>query len=247
MKRLQLILALILIFFAINAYAANKMYWAIGLTGTTGTLDSFDGGSLADGDGAMVVSNESGEYKFYPYRLVATCPSTELSPFYIVPNTNAGTKCWVLTALYGSDVNSARDDNQHCIYMAEASSDGDNYTKICTPAKGTGYANNGDILIPNPSSATFNTTCTVNLTGNTNTLTTEQSYCSYINVTSVTAAATVNITTPIPGKVYTVYKDSTSYALTLKVTGQTGGAVSAANHYGSFTTTATDTHLLATW
>jgi hypothetical protein len=57
----------------------------------------------------------------------------------------------------------------------------------------------------------------------------------------------VNITTPIPGKVYTVYKDSTSYALTLKVTGQTGGAVSAANHYGSFTTTATDIHLLATW
>ncbi len=70
-----------------------------GLTGgTSNDLDGVDGAALVDGDFAFVCYG--GE--FYFYELDATFGATENSPSVISPDSNAGTKRWLLKNSLGS-------------------------------------------------------------------------------------------------------------------------------------------------
>lgn len=73
---------------------ASNIYGAIALIGgTTGALDELDGAALADNDIAIVVV-QGGD--IYPYVLDATSGASESSPEIIAPDTNPGTKRWLL-------------------------------------------------------------------------------------------------------------------------------------------------------
>lgn len=72
---------------------ANNFYGAILLTGgATGALDAIDGAGLADLDAAMVQTDG----KVYFYSLDSTSGAAEASPGIIAPDTNPGTKRWIL-------------------------------------------------------------------------------------------------------------------------------------------------------
>jgi hypothetical protein len=72
-----------------------------GLTGGEATkLDSIDGATLTDNDAAFVnVSNVQ-----YIYRLDADSGAAESSPNIIAPDTNPGTKRWILQGLNGASL-----------------------------------------------------------------------------------------------------------------------------------------------
>ena len=75
---------------------AANFYGAIALIGGgTGALDKIDGADLADGDGAMVMTNGTA----YLYWLDADSGAAESSPDVISPDSNAGNKRWLLQAL----------------------------------------------------------------------------------------------------------------------------------------------------
>ena len=72
---------------------ANFIYGAISLTGgATGSLDSIDGDSLNNNDGATVLTSTYA----YLYRLNSTSGAAESSPDIISPDSNAGDKRWIL-------------------------------------------------------------------------------------------------------------------------------------------------------
>lgn len=72
-----------------------NFYGAIDLIGgSSGALDAIDGVDLADGDGAVVIT----QGKSYLYHLNGTLGGSESSPQIISPDNNAGNKRWVLTA-----------------------------------------------------------------------------------------------------------------------------------------------------
>jgi hypothetical protein len=82
---------------------ANTVYMSkTGLIGGEATkLDSIDGAVLVDGDAAFVnVSNVQ-----YIYRLDADSGAVESSPNIIAPDTNPGTKRWILQGLNGASLN----------------------------------------------------------------------------------------------------------------------------------------------
>ncbi len=80
---------------------ANNFRFHIGLIGgAAGDLDLIDGDLLADGDGAIVNVNGTA----YSYHLDATSGAAESSPDVISPDTNAGTKRWILQALVSGHV-----------------------------------------------------------------------------------------------------------------------------------------------
>jgi hypothetical protein len=73
---------------------ANK-FWTQKTTligGGATALDSIDGASLTDGDFAMVTMAGI----IYTYKLNASSGAAESSPWIIAPDTNAGTKRWIL-------------------------------------------------------------------------------------------------------------------------------------------------------
>lgn len=73
--------------------ADKNMYWADALTGgAAGALDALDGADLADGDAAIVVTSTG----TYIHRLDASSGASESSPSVIAPDTNPGTKRWLL-------------------------------------------------------------------------------------------------------------------------------------------------------
>ena len=79
---------------------AHRLYFATSLTGgAAGALDSFDGNAtadhpaLADKDGAHVTIKGGLQYF---YVLNATSGAAESSPDVIKPDSNAGTKRWIL-------------------------------------------------------------------------------------------------------------------------------------------------------
>lgn len=79
----------------------SNFYGATSKTGGgSGALDAIDGANLADGDGAVVIQDGS----FTMYHLDATKDEAENSPLIISPDSNAGTKRWVL-ANYNTEVN----------------------------------------------------------------------------------------------------------------------------------------------
>lgn len=70
-----------------------NIYGATSLTGGGAeALDVIDGTDLANGDVAMVVTTS----ETYHYTLDATSGAAENSPYIISPDTNAGTKRWIL-------------------------------------------------------------------------------------------------------------------------------------------------------
>ena len=80
---------------AINFYPFTAL-----IGGGAGALDKQDGAGLADGDGAMVIISNN----VYWYLLDATSGSAESSPEIISPDTNAGTKRWLLVNQLKKDV-----------------------------------------------------------------------------------------------------------------------------------------------
>jgi len=77
---------------------ASKGYGAIALTGGgTGALDKINGSLLNDGDVAIVV--DAVNNKTYKYTLEASSGAAESNPLVISPDTNAGTKRWILTSI----------------------------------------------------------------------------------------------------------------------------------------------------
>lgn len=82
---------------------ANTVFMSkTGLTGGEATkLDSIDGATLTDNDAAFVnVANVQ-----YIYRLDADSGAAESSPNIIAPDTNPGTKRWILQGLNGASLN----------------------------------------------------------------------------------------------------------------------------------------------
>ncbi len=70
----------------------SAFYPATALTGGgVGALDNIDGNDLADGDRAVVVTDDG----IYYYRLYATSGAAESAPEVIAPDVNAGDKRWV--------------------------------------------------------------------------------------------------------------------------------------------------------
>ena len=73
--------------------ATPKGWYATVLTGGgADALDAIDGDSLTDKDVAIVVVNNA----FYFYLLDGDASGTESSPGVINPDTNPGTKSWIL-------------------------------------------------------------------------------------------------------------------------------------------------------
>lgn len=70
------------------------------------------------------------------------------------------------------------------------------------------------------------------------TLSTNESYASFVTVSNADQAVTAQITTVIPGQCYFIYNGS-GFVLTFKVTGQTGGTI-ANGKYGFYCSNATD-------
>jgi hypothetical protein len=63
--------------------------------GGAGALDAEDGAGLADEDRAMVITTTA----TYFYRLDASSGASESSPEIISPDSNAGTKRWLLVTI----------------------------------------------------------------------------------------------------------------------------------------------------
>jgi len=71
----------------------SNFYGATSLTGGgSGALDKIDGAALAAGDGAIVITTTG----MLAYTLDAASGAAESSPGIISPDTNAGTKRWIL-------------------------------------------------------------------------------------------------------------------------------------------------------
>jgi len=62
--------------------------------GAANALDAIDGNSLLDGDEAVVMSGGN----YYIFLMDAVSGAAENSPYVIAPDTNAGTKRWILQA-----------------------------------------------------------------------------------------------------------------------------------------------------
>lgn len=82
-----------------NFYAATSL-----IGGGAGALDAIDGTALADGDGAVVIQDGS----FTMYHLDAIKDEIENSPLIIAPDTNAGTKRWILANYHTEITNHLR-------------------------------------------------------------------------------------------------------------------------------------------
>jgi hypothetical protein len=94
MKRLFLIITSLLLLCTSPVMAATQGYGADALIGGTGAaLDAIDGAQLVDGDKATVYLTGGPPLH---YNLDASSGAGENSPFIISPDSNAGTKRWIL-------------------------------------------------------------------------------------------------------------------------------------------------------
>lgn len=76
-----------------NFYGATSL-----IGGGSGALDAIDGAGLADGDGALTITDGVS----YPYHLNATSGEDESSPDIIAPDANPGDKRWELVYNFGT-------------------------------------------------------------------------------------------------------------------------------------------------
>ena len=98
--RKYILISLVIILFAFPAQAANKFYWATGLTGGGAALDGIDGAGLAAGDAAIVIIDSGTNVPMvYFYRLQASSAALS-SPNIIRPTANAGTSSWHLANIF---------------------------------------------------------------------------------------------------------------------------------------------------
>lgn len=70
--------------------------------GGSGSLDALDGTALASGDIALTVDANN---VLYPHKLDPASGAAESSPDVVAPDTNAGTKRWILSAIFAKLVN----------------------------------------------------------------------------------------------------------------------------------------------
>ena len=81
---------------------SNKVYGAIDYDGgTAGAMDALDGDLLSDGDMCIVIHDVANQCLMYT--LNSTSGVTESAPAIISPDSNAGTKRWILSDVYGYD------------------------------------------------------------------------------------------------------------------------------------------------
>lgn len=108
-RRLEEVEDQILMLQASGVGASFRPYTAL-TGGGTGALDKTDGASLSDADVAVVVLEGDATYDnallIYALDATSSCggDDTGVHPRFIQPDTNAGTKCWELTSVYGVNV-----------------------------------------------------------------------------------------------------------------------------------------------
>lgn len=88
---------------------SNKFWPAIDfIGGGTGALDAIDGDNLSDNDGGFVI--DDGSEILAVYRLDGDSGAAESSPDVISPDSNAGTKRWILQIIRCAGVILSEDD-----------------------------------------------------------------------------------------------------------------------------------------
>ena len=125
---------------------ANNFYGAIGLIGGgAGFLDAIDGAGLTDLDAAFVQVFNT----FHAYTLDADSGAAESSPAVIAPDTNAGTKRWILQNIHVAGINEEVID--HDALLNFVANEHINHSVVDMVA-GIGISGGGDIT----ASRTFN-------------------------------------------------------------------------------------------
>lgn len=128
-----MVILLAVVLMAPSASALSK-YAGILLTGGgTGALDKIDGAALVDKDIAEVTVKGD---KTYSYVLNATSGAAESSPDVIIPDTNAGTKRWILTGYFIPDASATVKGSVELATDAETVT-GTDATRATTPASVT--------------------------------------------------------------------------------------------------------------
>jgi len=93
---------------------ASKLYFRTTLTGgTSGALDGIDGAILAQGDGAIVITDGWAYY----YHLNAASGVAESSPDFITPDLNPGDKRWEIVNI--AEYEPILDDRRFFVQSAE--------------------------------------------------------------------------------------------------------------------------------
>jgi len=146
--------------------AIKQIYHVTSLTGGVDStyLDYADGNSLSDKDRAFAIVSGL----LYLYELNATSGAAESSPNVIAPDTNAGTKRWILVSAYtlqiaasivDGDLTHAPDGNSvfDALALKAPLASPVFTTQITTPIVYGGAAANGDITIEGTSHATKTT------------------------------------------------------------------------------------------
>ena len=102
---LNAVVVLCVLLLCSSAVAQLNFYPSTALTGGGNTaLDGIDGAGLADKDVSIVVL-DSPDTCYYVLDDDAACGGDSAEspcPQYIQPDTNAGTKCWRLTNIFGA-------------------------------------------------------------------------------------------------------------------------------------------------
>ncbi|MCK5606538.1 hypothetical protein KAR91_31840 [Candidatus Pacearchaeota archaeon] len=135
MKKLLLSLIL-LVLMSIPAQAIPILYRATVLTGGgTYALDALDGDSLADLDSAIVIT--TGQVVYF-YTLDDDSGVSESSPEVISPDTNAGTKRWILVGVFAGSTITSRSPTPSIKFGDSDTTDDDDNGKIFLNCTDTG-------------------------------------------------------------------------------------------------------------
>ena len=115
----------------------NQFFGSIGkIGGTSGDMDNIEGGNVSNGDGILLIdTNEEAGL----YTLDSTSGATESSPSIISPDTDAGTKRWLLTTILGM-----------ALKLIERGADPTEPAEgdcIIWMSDGTGKGDDGDVMI----------------------------------------------------------------------------------------------------
>lgn len=141
--RIAIITALLIFVFACPAQAVKIYRRTLRTGGTTAAMDGVNGASLNDGDICYI--NESNY--LYTYYLDADLGVAESNPQYIVPDTNPGSKVWVLQNSFSANNSNLMVrvlGSPSCTTLAEAIAISGNYTLLVN----SDYTMSADANIP---------------------------------------------------------------------------------------------------